>query len=204
MLEKEIKILEINKEKLIEKLLSFGAKKKFEWYIHDVYYDFDASWDHMENMERRFRIRKKGEEHLYTIKKREEDEHLKVAQEGEFKITNPEGFKKVLEKYGLKETREKSKYRVTYEIDGFVFEIDEYEWIPAILEIEWSSYLNIKLWIEKLELSHLPQKRFGARGLFKYYQKIEKEKQKFEKEQKKLKVELKSKKTTKNKKPSKA
>jgi hypothetical protein len=30
MLEKEIKILEINKEKLIEKLLSFGAKKKFE------------------------------------------------------------------------------------------------------------------------------------------------------------------------------
>ena len=181
MLEKEIKILEINKEKVIEKLLFLGAKKKFEWYIHDVYYDFDASGDHMEESERRFSIRKKGEDHLYTIKKREEDTHLKVAQEWEFKITNPEGFKKVLEKYGLKETREKSKYRVTYEIDEFVFEIDEYEGIPAILEIEWPSYLNIKLWIEKLELSHLPQKRFGARGLFKYYAKLEKEKEKTKK-----------------------
>jgi hypothetical protein len=58
--------------------------------------------------------------------------------------------------------------------------------------------------IEKLELSHLPQKRFGARGLFKYYQKIEKEKQKFEKEQKKLKSESKMKKIIKNKKSSKA
>ncbi len=203
MLEKEIKILEINKEKVIEKLLSFGAKKKFEWYIHDVYYDFPSETN-MENMERRFRIRKKWEEHLYTIKKREEDDHLKVAQEGEFTITNVEGFKKVLAKYGMKETREKSKYRVTYEIDDFVFEIDEYEWIPAILEIEGSSYLNIKLWIEKLELSHLPQKRFGARGLFKYYQKLEKEKQKFEKQQKKLKIETKSKKVIKNKKSSKA
>lgn len=184
MLEKEIKILEIDKEKVIERLLNLGAKKKFEGYIHDVYYDFDASWAHMENMERRFRIRKKWEEHLYTIKKREEDEHLKVAQEWEFKITDVEWFKRVLEKYGMKEVREKSKYRVSYEIDDFFFEIDEYEGIPALLEIEGSSYLNIKLWIEKLELAHLPQKRFGARGLFKYYAKLEKDKQKFEKTQK--------------------
>ena len=84
----------------------------------------------------------------------------------------------------MKEVREKSKFRVSYEIDEFVFELDEYEGIPPLLEIEGSSYLNIKLWIEKLELSHLPQKRFGARGLFKYYAKLEKDKQKFEKDQK--------------------
>jgi hypothetical protein len=30
MLEKEIKILEINKEEIVEKLLSFGAEKTFE------------------------------------------------------------------------------------------------------------------------------------------------------------------------------
>lgn len=187
MLEKEIKILEIDKEKVIEKLLSFWAKKKFEWYIHDVYYDFPNETN-MENMERRFRIRKKGEEHLYTIKKREQDDHLKVAQEGEFKITDIEGFKKVLEKYGMSQVREKSKYRISYEIDGYLFEIDEYEGIPAILEIEGESYLNIKLWIEKLELSHLPQKRFGARGLFKYYVRLAKEKEEFEKKQQKKRI----------------
>ena len=171
MLEKELKILEINKEKVIEKLISLGAKKTFEGYIHDVYYDFskDKGEDSMENMERRFRIRKKWQDHLYTIKKREEHDKLKVAQESEYKITDIEWFQRVLEKYGMKQIREKSKYRISYEIDDFVFEIDEYEWIPAILEIEGSSYLNIKLWVEKLELSHLPQKRFGARGLFKYY-----------------------------------
>lgn len=178
MLEKELKILEIDKEKLIQKLEELGAKKKFEGYIHDVYYDFEKEkWeDSMENMERRFRIRKKWEDHLYTIKKREEHDKLKVAQESEYKITDIEWFQRVVEKYGMKQIREKSKYRLSYEIDDFVFEIDEYEGIPPILEIEGPSYLNIKLWVEKLEVGHLPQKRFGARGLFKYYENINKEK----------------------------
>ena len=40
MLEKELKILNINPDEIIDKLESFGAKKTFEGFIHDIYYDF--------------------------------------------------------------------------------------------------------------------------------------------------------------------
>lgn len=40
MLEKEIKILEISTQEVIETLVSLGAKKTFEGIVHDVYYDF--------------------------------------------------------------------------------------------------------------------------------------------------------------------
>ena len=72
MLEKEIKILEINREELVARLLSLWAKKTFEWYIHDIYYDFPEKGEQKDKMQangRMFRLRKKGEEHIYTIKK---------------------------------------------------------------------------------------------------------------------------------------
>jgi len=40
MLEVEIKILDIDVEKLTQQLEEMWAKKTFEWVIHDVYYDF--------------------------------------------------------------------------------------------------------------------------------------------------------------------
>jgi adenylate cyclase class IV len=79
MLEKEIKILEINKEEIVEKLLAMGAEKTFEGFVHDVYYDFpdDAPKNKMEANGRMFRLRQKGEEHIYTIK----NKRKKVAKE---------------------------------------------------------------------------------------------------------------------------
>lgn len=70
MLEKEIKILEINKEEIVEKLLELGAEKSFEGFVHDIYYDFpdDAPKDKMAANGRMFRLRQKGEDHIYTIK----------------------------------------------------------------------------------------------------------------------------------------
>ena len=44
MLEKEIKILDIDQEKTIQILENLGAEKTFEWYIHDIYYDFE-DWE---------------------------------------------------------------------------------------------------------------------------------------------------------------
>lgn len=39
IIEKEIKILDVNKKKLIKKLKKMGAERIFKGEIHDVYYD---------------------------------------------------------------------------------------------------------------------------------------------------------------------
>lgn len=167
MLEKEIKILEINKDEIISKLESMWVEKTFEGYIHDIYYDFP--WETIDGEARIFRVRKKGEEHLYTIKKKEKHSEMKVAQEHEMPITDVESFTRVLEKYGLTKSREKKKYRITYTFDDVCFDIDIYDEIPPLLEIEAHSLLTIRYRIEKLDLQNHVQKKFWSRGLFKHY-----------------------------------
>jgi adenylate cyclase class IV len=41
MLEKEIKILEIDIKEVQNKLIQLSSIKTFEGYIHDIYYDFE-------------------------------------------------------------------------------------------------------------------------------------------------------------------
>jgi adenylate cyclase class IV len=57
MLEKEIKILDIDTDDIQKQLVDLGAEKTFEGYIHDVYYDFPG--DTMEDNKRLFRVRQK-------------------------------------------------------------------------------------------------------------------------------------------------
>lgn len=175
MLEKEIKILEINKKEIIEKLEALGAEKTFEGFIHDVYYDFpdDASKDKMEANNRMFRLRKKGEEHIYTIKRKrkkyQKKESVHAKDEHETPITNIESFAKVLEKYGMKRTREKMKHRVSYRVEDMEFDFDLYTGIPEFLEIEGPNGDKIQEWVEKLGLETYQQMLGGSRKLFRHY-----------------------------------
>jgi len=159
MLEKEIKILNINQAEIIQKLEDFGAVKTFEGMIHDVYYDFpsEEKKDKMHANNRMFRVRTKGETHIYTIKNKrfdvEENEAVIAKDEHEMPITDVESFSEVLEKYGMVKTREKKKHRVSYRLVNAEFDFDKYDDIPALLEIEEESELNIDFWLRKLELT---------------------------------------------------
>lgn len=110
----------------------------------------------MEDNKRLFRVRQKGEIHLYTIKRKRNkkseggEKGFKIADEGEREITNVESFKKVLEKYGMAETREKKKHRMSYQLNGLEFDIDQYEGIPALLEIEAHTTEEITQYIKIL------------------------------------------------------
>lgn len=159
MLEKEIKILDIDINEICTKLENLGAQRTFDGIIHDVYYDFpsDAKKPKMQQNNRMFRVRKKGETHLYTIKNKrfdvEEKEDVVAKDEHEMEISDVESFAAVLEKYGMQKTREKKKHRISYNLNGAEFDIDKYENIPALLEIEEKSQKNIDEWVKKLELT---------------------------------------------------
>lgn len=176
MLEKEIKVLDINEEKTIKMLENLWAVKTFEWFIHDVYYDF-IDWEihKMEENKRLFRVRKKWDLHLYTIKrKRSKKDYLwekgvKVADEFETQITDVESFSSVLEKYWMTKIREKKKYRISYKLDEVEFDIDKYDEIPALLEIEAKTKKEIKHFVSVLGFENHEKKKFGSRKLYKHY-----------------------------------
>ncbi len=183
MLEKEIKILDINVWEIIKKLESFWAKKTFEWYIHDIYYDFpQEDKNKLEANKRIFRVRKKWDIHMYTIKRKRNkieewwEKNLKIADEAEKEITDIESFTKVLEKYGMKQIREKKKYRISYSLGNIEFDIDDYFYwddrnlIPPLLEIEAQTKEEIDYWIWKLGLQKHKQVDWWSKKLFKYYQ----------------------------------
>lgn len=176
MLEKEIKILDINKEKTIKKLEKLWALKTFEWFIHDVYYDF-LDWENykLDQNKRLFRVRKKWDMHLYTIKrKRKKKDYLwekwiKVADEVEYQITDVDSFSSVLEKYWMKKIREKKKYRISYKIWEVEFDIDKYDEIPDLIEIEAKTKKEIKHFIKELWFEKHIRKEFWSRKLYKHY-----------------------------------
>jgi adenylate cyclase class IV len=66
--------------------------------IHDVYYDFpsDSKKAKMQENNRMFRVRTKGETHIYTIKNKrfdvEENEAVIAKDEHEMPITDVESF----------------------------------------------------------------------------------------------------------------
>ncbi len=175
MLEKEIKILEIDAQKVSQDIIDLWGEKTFEGYIHDVYYDFpdDAPKNKLEAKGRLFRLRKKGEEHIYTIKNKrkkiKKKEKIIAKDEHETQITDIESFAKVLEKYGMERTREKKKQRVSYKIGDIEFDIDTYDGIPPLLEIEGPDGETIQSWVKKLWLNKHNQLLWGSRKLFKYY-----------------------------------
>jgi len=174
MLEKEVKVLDVNIEELCKTLEDLWWEKTFEGVIHDVYYDFPGEEKNkMEANKRMFRVRKKGEEHIYTIKRKRKkigkSEWVTAKDEHETKITDVESFSKVLEKYWMKKIREKIKHRISYNIDGTEFDIDKYDEIPALLEIEDTSWENIQSWIKKLNLYNHEQMIWWSRKLFKHY-----------------------------------
>ncbi|MCH2189076.1 CYTH domain-containing protein [Candidatus Gracilibacteria bacterium] len=176
ILEKEIKILEIDKQEVTQKLLSLGAEKTFEGYIHDIYYDFPTEGDEKNKMhanKRMFRIRKKGEEHIYTIKNKRKKigkkEDVVAKDEHEMEITDIESFSSVLERYGMEKIREKKKHRVSYKLGEIEFDFDLYEGIPELLEIEGPDGDTIREWIEKLGLTQKKQLLGGSKKLFEHY-----------------------------------
>lgn len=176
MLEKEIKILEIDKNNVMKSLEKLWAIKTFDWFIHDVYYDF-PDWKNLklEDNKRLFRVRKKWEEHLYTIKRKRNkkvdwwEKWVKIADEWENIITDVDSFTKVLEKYWMKKIREKMKHRVSYKYENIEFDIDDYDGIPSLLEIEAPTTEQIKEYIKFLWLSKHTQKKFWSRKLYDYY-----------------------------------
>lgn len=140
MLETEVKILGIDREKIEDRLISLGARKVFDDEIHAIYYD---SADHaLRKKKDTLRLRREGPIAVLTFKRHIHDDRAKVREEKEVQVSDFGEMISILSSLGYSSWLEMRKHRTTYELNGVHFELDryhgEYGYIPEFLEIEGS------------------------------------------------------------------
>lgn len=170
MEEIEVKILDIDKNKVIKKLEELGAKKIFEGNVHASYFDFHD--ERLDKDDSFLRLRKKGNLVELTFKKVISREKAKIMQEDEVVVNNFENMTKILKDLGLIELRiDAKKYRISYDLDNVHFEIDSPDDIPTYLEVEAPDLEKLKIAVEKMGFSMNDAKPWSGKHVREYYQK---------------------------------
>lgn len=192
--ESEIKVLDIDKKDVVSRLKEMWAKLVFEWEITDRYFDTDSlDLDSNKKVGKRsFRIRNRkhkngGEDNYYTIKRKEkksEEWQPRVCFEKEYLIKEFDLFENILEDFWLRNSRSKKKDRIAYSLEWtppgkkksekIKVDIDTYEGIPTLLEIEAESQEATEYMIQVLWLGEHKRLNTGSRGLYEHYEMKEK------------------------------
>jgi len=139
MKEVEVKIIEIDRETVEDKLRSLGAKKTLDDDVETLFFDFpDNSISKAKNL---LRLRRVGIETTLTFKKFVENGLAKVRVEHEVSVSDLEATISIMESLGLITTLRMEKHRTSYALkNGVAVEIDkyagQYAYIPTLLEIE--------------------------------------------------------------------
>lgn len=137
--EREVKILEIDVGFVLKQLHFHNAQMMFHGVIEDTRYDF-APGQGTKVLET-VRIRRKNDSYVLTIKKKNTGKELKEREEFEVTLQHPTLFEEAFTALGLVPIHIKKKVRYSYELQSIDYgnitaDVDMYETIPALLEIE--------------------------------------------------------------------
>lgn len=169
MEEIEVKFLNVDKEKLREKLLAIGAHKVGDFFYRrrvfdypDLRLDADHSW---------LRLRDEGEKITLSFKKRlGVGEHASGNDAGmdetEIVVSDFDTTADMLFKLGFIEKHYAENKRTRYVKDGVEFDIDTYPELEPYLEIEASTWEKIDEAIAWLELNSEDKKIFSANQIY--------------------------------------
>jgi len=137
MKEIEIKVLDIQKEKIQTKLLKLGAENHGENFIIEKAFDFPKKSGMKING--LLRLRKVNETvELCYKQKIQGNETFKIEEETETTVNDFDITQKILLSIGLEEKRHREKKRTSFTLNNTKIEIDEYPKIPPYIEIEGS------------------------------------------------------------------
>ncbi|MEI7960943.1 MAG: class IV adenylate cyclase [archaeon] len=167
MNEIEVKIIEINKEEIIRKIESFGAKKVAEGEQTSWFFDFPDG--RIRNSKESVRLREFKGKKFITLKKLVSNKSVKEEEETEVFISDLDAMKKIFSAFGLKQVDFVKGKRTEYKIRSVSFDIDEYEVIPCYMEIEAPTKKLVAEWIEKLGIKKEKVTPWGSKELWAHY-----------------------------------
>ena len=162
MKEIEVKVIEVNKEEMIEKLINLGAKKVFEGTLSGNWYK------NTKNV--LLRLRKEGPKTFLTMKKKISKDKAKVMEELETEVKEFEIMHEILANFFEFNAMPK-KQRIKYKLKDTSFDFDEYEGIPVFMEIEAGSIEKIEEYIRKLNIDQSNVKNWTGKELLEHYKK---------------------------------
>lgn len=135
--EYEIRILEIDKEKMIKKLEGLGAirRGKFEQkrYVYDLRPVEKSKW---------IRLRTDGKTTTLTYKDIESNT-IDGTKEVEFEVEDFNKANEFLERIGFKNRSYQENERIQYVLNNIEIDIDTWPMIPTYMEIEGNSEMEV-------------------------------------------------------------
>lgn len=161
-----MKILGIDKGKLIKKLEELGAEKVYDGILRTIFYDYPD--ERIRNRRELFRLRYYNDDKIrlaYKGNRRVED-GCKMVDEDEVAVDDFEAARGILRKTGLEEKVYHEKKRIRYVLNGTFFEIDEYPGVPVFLEIEAESAEKVDEGVKLLGLEELERSTETVTELF--------------------------------------
>ena len=161
--EYELRVLEIDKNKLIKDLEEMGAIKRGEYnqkrYVYDLNPPEPDKW---------IRLRTNGKDTTITYKN-VQTKNIDGTKEVEIIVSDFEVANELLENIGFKSKAYQENTRIQYELNGIEIDIDTWPLIPTYVEIEGNSEESV---IEMLNLLKLDKKKMttvDVQGIYKNY-----------------------------------
>lgn len=167
MIEYEARVLEINKEKVEERLKSLGAKKvadfDYKRRVYNFYPASDNKW---------IRLRTDGTKTTLTIKEIK-SKTIDGTEETEIQVSDFEKANIMLNKLGYKAHSYQENKRTRYLLDEVEIDIDTWPYIPTYVEIEGKSTKEVTDTINRLQLNDHTVTSIDVQGVFKEFYKID-------------------------------
>ena len=163
----EVRVLDVNKENIIEKLEKLNAQKIADFDYKRRVYNFNPPTNH-----KWIRLRTDGKKTTLTIKKIESFE-IDGTKEMEVEVSDFEETNKMLEELGYKAHTYQENRRTRYVLNDVEFDIDSWPYIPTYLEIEGKSEESVKEMIKLLEIDEDKITSLDVQGVFKEFYNID-------------------------------
>lgn len=161
MPEIEVKILEIDKDKLISILEEKWAMRIFEWKIENDFF--------RNSKKNKIRLRKMGNKNYMTFKHKIEHDTVMNNMEHELEFNDFETMINILEWIGFERYGKSTKYRISYKLWEIEFDFDKYENIPDFVEVEAKNIEDLKKWVELLGYKMSETSKMTERLLKEFY-----------------------------------
>lgn len=146
--EYELRVLEVDKQKMIDKLEQLGAKKVGEFnqkrYVYDLVPKQEGKW---------IRLRTDGNKTTLTYKNIVNDT-VDGTKEIEVEVDDFEKTNELLEKIGFMNKGYQENNRIQYILNNTEIDIDTWPLIPTYMEIEGSSEQAIQDMLKILDMDN--------------------------------------------------
>lgn len=165
--EYEVRVLEVDKEKLEKELVNLGAKKIADYDYRRRVYNFNPK-----DKNKWIRLRTDGNKTTLTIKKIESLE-IDGTKEIEIEVSDFDETDRMLNELGYKFHTYQENKRTRYVLNEVELDIDSWPYIPTYLEIEGKNVEDVEKVIELLKVDKEKVTSIDVQGVFKNFYHID-------------------------------